>query len=129
MRIYLGVCAIQRPFDDAGQQRILHESEALFRVVKLVEKDVVELVGSYALDNETDANPDSAKRTYMERVLSLAAERVKPGPAVQLRTEACRSLGLKMWDAAHLAAAVEARVDFFCTCDLRRQAFAPCKEG
>jgi hypothetical protein len=117
MRIYLDVCAIQRQFDDASQERILHETEALLRVIKLVEQGVVDLVSSYALEIETEANPDAFKRGYMERVLSLAEERVIPGAAVQRRTDAYRSFGLDMWDAAHLAAAVEARVDFFCTCD------------
>ncbi|MBW3572192.1 MAG: nucleic acid-binding protein [Gemmatimonadetes bacterium] len=117
MRIYLDVCAIQRPFDDAVQERILRETEALLRVIKLVEQGVVDLVGSFALDIETEANPDAVKRAYMERVLSLAQQRVIPGAAVEQRTDAYRSLGLDTWDAAHLAAAVEARVDLFCTCD------------
>ena len=117
MRIYLDVCAIQRQFDDARQERILHETEALLRVIKLVEQGVVDLIGSYALDFETEANPDAFKRGYTKRVLSLAEERVIPGAAVQRRTDEYRSLGLDVWDAAHLAAAVEAHADFFCTCD------------
>lgn len=119
MRIYLDLCTIQRPFDDAGQQRIRDEIKALFRIIKLVEIGVLELVVSYALEFECDANPNPVKREYAESVLSLTEERVQPTEAVQRRTSGYRALGLHMWDAAHLAAAVEARVDFFCTCDDR----------
>src|SRR5688572_2782671 len=115
MRIYLDVCAIQRPFDDDSQQQIRDETEALLRVIALVEKGAVDLVGSFALEFESDANPDPTKRDYTEMVLSLAAERVKPSATVQGRTGIYKAMGLGTWDAAHLAAAVEARVDFFCT--------------
>lgn len=117
MRIYLDVCAIQRPFDDGGQQRVRDETAALLAVIKLIEKGVIDLVGSFALEFEDDANSDTIRRDFTETVLSLAAERVEPTAAVQRRTDTFKALRLGTWDAAHLAAAVEARVDFFCTCD------------
>jgi predicted nucleic acid-binding protein len=119
MRIYLDVCAIQRPFDDAGQQRILDETEVLRAVVKLIERGSIELVGSFALDYENHLNPDPTRREYTEMVLSLASERIKPSAAVERRTNAFKAVGMGTWDAAHLAAAVEAGVNFFCTCDDR----------
>jgi predicted nucleic acid-binding protein len=117
MRIYLDVCAIQRPFDDAVQQQILDETEALHKIVKLIEKGVIGLVGSFALEYENAMNEDDTRREFTEMVLSLAAERVKPSTAVERRTNAFKTLGMDTWDATHLAAAVEARADFFCTCD------------
>ena len=50
-------------------------------------------------------------------VLLLATQRVEPSAVVQHLTGSYRALGIETWDATHLAAAVEARVDFFCTCD------------
>ena len=117
MRICLDVCAIQRPFDDATQRAILDETDALFGVIALVEKGVVELVGSFALEIENAANPDPIKRDYTSMVLLLATQRVEPSAVVQHLTDSYRALGIETWDATHLAAAVEARVDFFCACD------------
>lgn len=117
MRIYLDVCAIQRPFDDAIQQQILDETEALHKVVMLIEKGVIELVGSFALDYENAINPDDTRREFTEMVLSLARERVMPSTAVEGHTRAFTQVGMDTWDATHLAAAVEAGADFFCTCD------------
>jgi len=117
MRIYLDVCAIQRPFDDAIQQQILDETEALHKIVKLIEQNAIALVGSFALEYENAANEDEGKREFTEMVLLLARERVKPSPAVERRTSTFKALGMDTWDATHLAAAVEAGVDFFCTCD------------
>lgn len=81
---------------------------------------MVDLVGSFALEFENDANADDIKHGFTETVLSLAAERVTPNAAVQRRTATFKALGLGTWDAAHLAAAVEAGVDFSCTCDDKR---------
>jgi predicted nucleic acid-binding protein len=120
MRIYLDLCAIQRPFDDdRTQRRIREEAEASMRVVRLIEQGTVELVTSFALDVESDASDDPLKRGYTESVLSLTGQRLEPSDALQRRTDEYKAQGLKTWDATHLAVAVEARVDFFCTCDDR----------
>jgi predicted nucleic acid-binding protein len=119
MGIYLDLCAIQRPFDDAGQQRIRDETEALYRALELIREGMLELVGSFALELESDANRDPIKRGYTESVLDLANERLEPSASVQRRADVYRTLGMKAWDATHLAIAVEAHVDFFCTCDDR----------
>jgi hypothetical protein len=119
MRIYLDLCAIQRPFDDAGQQRIRDETEALYRILQLIGGGVLELVGSFALELESDANPNPIKRGYTESVLELADERLEPTAEAQRRADGYNAMGLKAWDAMHLAIAVEAHVDFFCTCDDR----------
>jgi predicted nucleic acid-binding protein len=118
-RVYLDLCAIQRPFDNDDQQRIRAETEALFRIVRLIDDGVVGLVGSFALEFESNRNPDPDRREHTERLLSLASERVPPSSAVQRRTDIYKEIGLKAWDATHLAVAVEAGADFFCTCDDR----------
>jgi predicted nucleic acid-binding protein len=119
MRVYLDLCTIQRPFDDRTQLRIQDEREALFRIVALIEKGVIDLISSFVLEVESAANPNAVKREYVETVLSLASERVQPTVPVQARTDIYKAFGIRTWDAAHLAAAVEARADFFCTCDDR----------
>jgi predicted nucleic acid-binding protein len=119
MRIYLDLCTIQRPFDDASQQRIRAEKDALYRILQLIEHGSVELVSSFVLEYESEASTNPRKREFTETVLALAAQRVDPSTTVQHRTTVFALGGLRTWDAAHLAAAVEAGADFFCTCDDR----------
>jgi hypothetical protein len=119
MRVYLDLCTVQRQFDDQTQRRVREERAALLRIVALIENGIIDLISSFALEFENDENPQPVKREYVETVLSLASDRVEPTASVQARTELYRALGIKTWDATHLAAAVEAEADFFCTCDDR----------
>lgn len=119
MRIYLDLCTIQRAFDDPSQQRIRDEKNALYRILKLIEEGRLELVSSFALEYERDASSDARKREFTETVMSLASDRVAPSENVQHRATVYALGGLRTWDATHLAAAVEAGADVFCTCDDR----------
>lgn len=119
MRIYLDLCTIQRPFDDPSQRRIRDETEALYRILERVREGALELVGSFALDFESSASSDPVKRGYTSAVLDLANERLQPSAVAQRRADLYKAEGLQGWDAMHLAVAVEARVDFLCTCDDR----------
>lgn len=119
MRIYLDLCTIQRVFDDESQQRIREEKYALERVIELVEEGRFQLLSSFVLEYESEAGTDVSRRDFTETVLARASERIDPSPRIQHRTTVYALGGLRTWDAAHLAAAVEARADFFCTCDDR----------
>jgi predicted nucleic acid-binding protein len=119
MRVYLDVCAIQRPADDRRQERIDLEAQAVLEVLFLVEKQELELICSTAVLIEHARNPHRERRELTEDVLSIAREIISITPAVESRAERYRQRGLKPMDAAHLACAVEAGADFFCTCDDR----------
>ena len=117
MRVYLDLCTIQRLFDGESQQRVREEKDALERIIELIDKGKLTLVTSFALEYESEAATDAEKREWTETVLRRASERIESSPAIQHRTIVYALGGLTTWDAAHLAAAVEARVEFFCTCD------------
>lgn len=119
MRIYLDICTIQRPFDDASQLRVHVEAEAFMRILERIESGEIQLVGSFVHTLETDANPHLLRRRFAERVLSLASEFIDPNDEVEARALEYRAMGLRMFDATHLAVAVACQVDFFCTCDDR----------
>lgn len=119
MRVYLDMCTIQRPADDLGQARVYREAQAVHGIIKLVEKGTLELLGSDALLIEHAPNPHPTRREVTERILSLARHVIALTPAVEARAAGYRRSGMKPMDAMHLASAVEARVDFFCTCDDR----------
>jgi predicted nucleic acid-binding protein len=118
-RIYLDLCVIQRPSDDLDQLRVSLEAEAVLGIVALVQQGDVELVSSTALVIENEANSRPRRQALTKQTLALADEVIQITEVVERRAERYRELGLKPMDATHLASAVEAGVDFFCTCDDR----------
>lgn len=57
MRIYLGNCCVNRPFDDQGQVRIRLETEAKLPIQQQVSDGELDLVWSHMLDLENASNP------------------------------------------------------------------------
>jgi hypothetical protein len=119
MKIYLDMCSLQRPLDDQSQLRVRLEAQAIAGVLALCESGGIDLIDSDALIFETDANPDSVRRDFAREALAKAAHFVKTSNAVQVRAQGFIAYGIKPLDALHLASAVEAHADYFCTCDDR----------
>jgi hypothetical protein len=119
MRIYLDTCSLQRPFDDRAQLRVRVEGEAVLAILALCASGKAELVASDAHRYENERNPHSLRREYMDEMLAVAAHFVPGTQTVRDRAGQYVAAGIKVWDAAHLASAVEARANYFCTSDDR----------
>ncbi|MEM6289039.1 MAG: PIN domain-containing protein [Bacteroidota bacterium] len=115
--VYLDTCAIQRPLDDLSQLRVRVESGAVQALISAVEAGEVTLVTSSVLRFESENNPDPVKLDFARRVLGLAVEDVGATASVRVRASSYEKEGIKPLDAAHLASAVEAGADYFCTAD------------
>ena len=117
MRVYLDICAIQRPLDDQTQLRVRAEAEAVLGLLALCEAGTLVLVASgvHTVENERSPHPD--RRAHADDVLALARSYVPASVAVLRRAEPYAALGIKRLDALHLASAVEARANYFCTPD------------
>jgi predicted nucleic acid-binding protein len=55
----------------------------------------------------------------VEEVLSIASRYISASSTVEQRARQYGEHGIKALDALHLASAVEAEADYFCTCDDR----------
>jgi len=119
MKIYFDMCSLQRPFDDKSQLRVLVEAEAVLGVLALCESGKAELIASDALVFETDANPDAVRRDFAAQAIAKAAHFVTTSNELKAWAQTFIDGGIKPLDALHLASAVEAQADFFCTCDDR----------
>ncbi len=80
MKIYLDVCAIQRPLDTFDQIRIVLEAEAVLGILSLFERGILELLSSDALVFETEQNPFPLRREHARAVLSKAREHLSLSP-------------------------------------------------
>ncbi len=119
MTVYLDTCSIQRPFDDQSQLRVAMESEAVLRVIQLVEQGDLDLFASETLRIEPGQNPHSRRRRFAFGVLALATRVVETDSQIESRARQYGDMGLRPFDALHLSSAVEAEADVFCTTDDR----------
>jgi len=117
--VYLDMCSIQRPLDSQDDVRVVTEAQAVLGVLRLCESGQVTLVGSDALLFELEKNPHPIRKDYAAVVLSNAAAFTATDQRVEARARQFEATGMKPLDALHLASAVEAEADFFCTCDDR----------
>lgn len=117
MKIYLDLCALQRPLDTKDQLRISVEAEAVLSVLSLFESGRVELISSEALLFEAAHNPNPIRREYVLEILRNTKELVELNTKVEKRAAEFTGIGIQPLDALHLACAEVANVDYFCTCD------------
>ena len=119
MKIYLDLCAIQRPLDTPNQVRITLESEAVLGIINLCDTGQAELLSSEALLYEGEQSSFAIRREHTLAVLSKAKNVISVTNKEKLRAANLMTLGIKPLDALHMALAETGNADYFCTCDDR----------
>jgi predicted nucleic acid-binding protein len=119
VKIYLDLCAIQRPLDTPNQVRIILESEAVLGIINLCNAGQIELLSSEALLYEGEQSPLSIRREHTLAVLSKSGIVINVTEKEKMRAELIMKFGIKPLDALHLALAETGNADYFCTCDDR----------
>ena len=117
MRIYLDNCCFNRPFDDQGQARVRIEAEAKLEIQGRILRAELDLVWSYIIDFENQANPFDERRIAIEQWRSRAVTDVDESPGILGKATEFVRMGLRPKDALHLACAAEAKCDVFLTTD------------
>jgi predicted nucleic acid-binding protein len=119
MIVYLDICALKRPFDDATSDRIRREAEAVARIFEKVENGSIQLVASPAHRFENDRNPREDRRLATALWLQKADRSVDSTPDIEERARLLTGLGFGPLDALHLALAEKAEARWFVTTDDR----------
>lgn len=119
MLLYLDMCCLSRPLDDRSQQRVEMEGDAILAILEFCDKGGAEWMLSEALEDEASQIKNAFRKDYVRAIFLMASglQRVEPG--VRLLADDFTARGLKELDALHLACAVTAKADYFCTCDDR----------
>ncbi len=116
-RIYLDNCCFNRKYDDQSQIIVRLEALAITSILEEVKNDRFELVWSYILDEENDANPSLLKKRQIRTWKTVAAKVVAPSEEIALQAENFEKKGLKSMDALHLSCAMFSASDSFITTD------------
>ena len=117
MKIYLDLCAIQRPLDTSNQIRIVLESEAVLGIIALSNMGLVELLSSEALLYEGAQSSLPVRKEHTSAVLSKAKSVIAVTKKEKARAAEIMKVGIKPLDALHVALAESGSADYFCTCD------------
>jgi predicted nucleic acid-binding protein len=116
--IYLDVCCLNRPFDDQTQPRIKLETQAILEIISFCQSQQWELVNSTVLESEISQINNQTKKEQVEQYLLLAKQRILVTSEIIKKAQELTSLGIKNFDALHLACA-ENNADIFLTTDDR----------
>ncbi len=117
MLLYLDMCSVQRPLDDKTQLRIALEAEAVLGILALCQSGEAQLLSSDALEYEAARNPHPVRKAHTDEILVRAVRVIRLSDEIEQRAWVYNRAGLKPLDALHLACAVQAGADYFCTCD------------
>jgi predicted nucleic acid-binding protein len=117
VKIYLDLCAIQRPLDTPDHVRIVLESEAVLGIIAFCDNGQIELLSSEALLYEGEQSSLPTRKEHTLAILEKAKSIINVAKKETLRAEKIMSFGLKPLDALHLALAETGKADYFCTCD------------
>ncbi len=119
MKIYLDLCAIQRPLDTPNQVRIVLEAEAVLGIIAFCDSGQAEILSSEALLYESDQNTLAIRREHTSAVLLKAKTIIQLTTDAKDRAENLMKYGIKPLDALHLSLAEAGKADYFCSCDDR----------
>jgi predicted nucleic acid-binding protein len=112
---------MNRPYDDLTQARVWYETLALSFILSLVEFNEARLLHSLIHDMENDRTKNDRRREWVKACLNWGA--VKPPldftRAIYDRAQQLELLGVKTFDALHLASAEALNADAFLTYDDR----------
>lgn len=117
MKIYLDLCAIQRPLDTSNQVRIVLESEAVLGIITFSDNGQVELLSSEALLYEGEQSSLPIRKEHTLAVLAKAKDVINVTAKEKSRAADLSTFGIKPLDALHIALAESGNADYFCTCD------------
>jgi predicted nucleic acid-binding protein len=118
-KVYLDVCCLNRPFDDQQQDRVHLEAEAVLLILKRCESGEWQWVSSAVVSYEVDQIPNGERRNRVKELLRGAKEVFPLSDSAVERGEELRGLGLKTYDALHVACAEHASVEVMLTTDDR----------
>jgi predicted nucleic acid-binding protein len=117
LRVYLDNCCYNRPYDN--QNNIINrvETEAKLAIQYFIRQEKLELVWSFVLEFENDANPFGVRRSQIEEWQNLAVVDCVLCDEIAEKAEQLMQLELRQKDAGHVACAIFANADYFITTD------------
>jgi predicted nucleic acid-binding protein len=103
--------------DNQTQFRVHMETEAILGILSWCETGNAELLSSVALKYEVDHNSHPVRKSFVQEALAKSSLVIQASDSVERYARNYVAQGIKELDALHLACAIDAQADYFCTCD------------
>ena len=117
LNIYLDNCCFNRPFDDQSYLSIFLETYAKLAIQDLVNEKEINLIWSFILDYENNANPDEIVKQEISGWRNKAHKMVNRNTTLLKAAQRIKDAGFGNKDALHIASAEEVNADYFITVD------------
>ena len=117
LKVYLDNCCYNRPFDESKNIEIELETIAKLAVQRLIKMGQIDLQWSYILSYENYNNPKKINKANIAKWKDIAIDNILENENILLNAEKYEKLGIKQYDALHIACAVESKCDYFLTTD------------
>jgi len=119
MKIYLDTCSYNRPFDNQNQLKIELESTAKLFIQNEIRKGTYNLVWSFMLDFENNANPSKENRKTIQTWEKIATECCDSNKEILEQGRKLQKIGIKENDALHISCAIFSNCSYFITTDYK----------
>ena len=117
MRVYLDNCCYNRPFDGQSDFRVAIETLAKLLIQSQMRSGVIEYAWSDVLDYEISQSKMLDRARMIWPWKRGAAVYVRSSEEIRVRANEFQAMGVKPFDALHLACAEYADCDWFFTVD------------
>ena len=118
MHIYLDTCCLNRPFDEQTDEKVILETEAILGIIDRCETDEDwSFFSSDVLDDEISRIVYPVKKQKVLAIYHSASTHVDLNDTIIQQAKIHERLGLRPFDALHLACAEYAQADVLLTTD------------
>ncbi len=117
MNIYLDLCVYNRAFDDQSDPKILIETIGFLFILSMIQAEELQIFNSFVLEYENSNNPKIENSLIITDIMNEAVSYIHYNSDIKYRALEFEQIGIKHFDALHLACAEYANADFFITCD------------
>jgi len=117
MKIYLDVCCLNRPYDDQTDDKIHLESEAILIILGHIENKDWVWFKSDVVDYEIEETPNMDRKIRVKKMTRFATKNIKLNSKVLERGDELKRLGIKTFDALHIASAEIGKADILLSTD------------
>ena len=118
MRIYLGHCTYNRPFDVQSSIKIQLEISAKLHIQAQIKQGKYDLVWSYMSDIENSKNPNIENKKSIQKWENIAKYKCKSSVHILNLGKEIEAKGIRVKDALHIASAIESGCEYFITTDI-----------
>ena len=117
MKIYLDNCTLNRPFDNQNFIKIRIETEAKLFIQEKIKDGKYELIWSYILHAENNANPYDERKNQIMKWHTYSKLTIIENKEILNNAKKINKLNIKPKDSLHIACAIFGNCSYFITTD------------